>query len=66
MKDMAYGNDYLYDHDQEDGFSGQNYFPDDMPRGIYYLPVERGEERELKKRIEFFSKLRVNKNKSTK
>ena len=66
MKDMAYGNDYLYDHDQEDSFSGQNYFPDDMPRGIYYLPVERGEERELKKRIEFFSKLRVNKNKSTK
>lgn len=66
MKDMSYGNDYLYDHDEEDGFSGQNYFPDDMPRGIYYMPVERGEERELKKRIEFFSKLRVNKNKSTK
>jgi len=66
MRDMSFGSNYLYDHNEEDGFSGQNYFPDDMPRGIYYLPVERGEEREFKKRIEFFSKLRANKNKSTK
>ena len=66
MKDLSYGSNYLYDHDEEDGFSGQNYFPEDMARGVYYLPVERGEERELKKRIDFFSKLRAHKNKSTK
>jgi len=66
MKDQGYGDGYDYDHNHEDGFSGQNYFPDSMPRGIYYLPVERGEERELKKRVEFFSKLRDKKNKSTK
>lgn len=65
MKDQGYGDGYDYDHNHEDGFSGQNYFPDSMPRGIYYLPVERGEERELKKRVEFFSKLRDKKNKST-
>ena len=65
MKEQGYGDGYAYDHDQEDGFSGQNYFPDNMPRGVYYLPVERGEERELKKRLDFFAKLRVKKNKST-
>ena len=58
MKDLGHGKGYDYDHDAEDGFSGQNYFPDDMPRGIYYLPVERGTEREFKKRIDYFSKLR--------
>jgi len=65
MKDQGYGDGYAYDHDQEDGFSGQNYFPDNMSRGVYYLPVERGEERELKKRLDFFAKLRGKKNKST-
>ena len=58
MKDEGYGAGYAYDHDAEDGFSGQNYFPDEMKRGTYYFPVERGNERELKKRIEFFAKLR--------
>ncbi len=58
MKELGHGKGYDYDHDAEDGFSGQNYFPDDMPRGIYYLPVERGTEREFKKRIDYFSKLR--------
>jgi len=58
MKDEGYGSGYAYDHDAEDGFSGQNYFPDEMKRGTYYFPVERGNERELKKRIEFFAKLR--------
>ncbi len=58
MKDQGYGENYLYDHDQPDGFSGQNYFPEAMPRGVYYLPEDRGFERELKKRVEYFAKLR--------
>ena len=63
MKDEGYGDGYAYDHDAEDGFSGQNYFPDEMKRGTYYFPVERGNERELKKRIEFFAKLRTQRQK---
>ncbi len=59
MKDEGYGAGYAYDHDAEDGFSGQNYFPDAMKRGVYYVPVERGAERELKKRVEYFAKLRT-------
>lgn len=59
MKDQGYGDGYLYDHDAEDGFSGQNYFPDAMPRGVFYVPAERGHERELKKRLDFFVKLRA-------
>ena len=59
MKDQGYGAGYLYDHDAEDAFSGQNYFPDGMKRGIYYFPVERGFERELKKRLDFFVSLRA-------
>ena len=46
------------DHDAEDGFSGQEYFPDGMKRGVYYHPVERGFERELKRRLDYFVKLR--------
>ncbi|PIB23916.1 AAA family ATPase [Amylibacter kogurei] len=63
MKDIGYGEGYDYDHDAEDGFSGQNYFPDDMARGIYYLPVDRGAEREMKKRIDYFAKLRAKRGK---
>lgn len=59
MKDIGYGAGYSYDHDAEDGFSGQNYFPDGMKRPIYYAPPERGFERELKKRIDYFAKLRA-------
>ncbi|MFV0334985.1 MAG: replication-associated recombination protein A [Tropicimonas sp.] len=59
MKDQGYGAGYQYDHDAEDAFSGQNYFPDGMKRGIYYFPVERGFERELKKRLDFFVHLRT-------
>lgn len=59
MKDHGFGDGYQYDHDAEDGFSGQNYFPDTMKRGVYYSPVERGHERELKKRIDYFAKLRA-------
>ncbi len=59
MKEQGFGTGYAYDHDAEDGFSGQNYFPDTMKRGIYYLPVDRGFERDLKKRLDFFANLRV-------
>ncbi|HGG65130.1 MAG TPA: replication-associated recombination protein A [Rhodobacteraceae bacterium] len=59
MKDQGYGDGYAYDHDAEDGFSGQNYFPDTMKHGVYYQPVERGFERELKKRLDYFAKLRA-------
>jgi putative ATPase len=59
MKDIGYGSGYAYDHDAEDGFSGQNYFPEGMKRPVWYLPPERGFERDLKKRVEYFAKLRA-------
>ncbi len=59
MKEQGYGAGYAYDHDAEDGFSGQNYFPDTMKRPVFYQPVERGYERELKKRLDWFVKLRA-------
>ncbi|MBK5932524.1 recombination protein MgsA [Rhodovulum imhoffii] len=59
MKEQGYGEGYEYDHDTEAGFSGQNYFPEDMKRGVYYTPVERGFERELKRRLDYFTKLRA-------
>ena len=58
MKDQGYGAGYEYDHDSEDGFSGQNYFPEKIDRLSAYQPVERGFERELKKRISYFKNLR--------
>lgn len=61
MKDLEYGADYIYDHDLKNGFSGQNYFPDELPRRGFYQPKPRGFEREMKKRLEYFQKLR-NKN----
>ncbi|MGB0496957.1 MAG: replication-associated recombination protein A, partial [Rubricella sp.] len=64
MKDLGYSEGYEYDHDAEDGFSGQNYFPDGMKRGIYYIPVERGLERELRKRVDYFAKLREKRRKT--
>src|SRR6056297_221979 len=59
MKDQGYGDGYAYDHDAEDGFSGQNYFPEGMKRPVLYSPVERGFERELKKRLAYFARLRA-------
>jgi ATPase related to the helicase subunit of the Holliday junction resolvase len=59
MKDQGYGDGYAYDHDAPDGFSGQNYFPDGMARPVYYTPIERGFERELKKRVTYFARLRA-------
>ncbi len=58
MRNQGYGASYEYDHDSEDGFSGQNYFPENIDRFTAYQPVERGFERELKKRISYFNNLR--------
>jgi putative ATPase len=58
MKDLGYGDGYQYDHDTKDGFSGQDYFPDEMNRTSFYRPVDRGFEREIKKRLEYWDKLR--------
>ena len=59
MKEQGYGEGYAYDHDAEDGFSGQNYFPEGVKRPVLYQPVERGFERELKKRLDYFARLRA-------
>jgi putative ATPase len=59
MKEMEYGKGYIYDHDTPEGFSGQDYFPDQLDRPTFYHPVERGFEREMKKRLEYFQKLRM-------
>src|SRR5581483_3742621 len=61
MKQLGYGKDYQYDHDAEDAFSGQNYFPEGMERREFYRPVERGFEREIAKRLEYWAKLRAQK-----
>lgn len=58
MKKMGYGAGYQYDHDLPTGFSGQDYFPADLGRQEFYVPVERGFEREMKKRIDYFNRLR--------
>jgi len=59
MKAQGYGAGYAYDHDAEDGFSGQAYFPDGMERPVLYQPVERGFERELGRRLDWFVKQRA-------
>ena len=59
MKNEGYGGGYIYDHDTEHGFSGLSYFPDDMERQEFYQPVERGFEREIKKRLDFWAKIRT-------
>ena len=58
MQEIGYGEGYEYDHDSAEGFSGQNYFPDDMKREEFYRPVERGFEREVKKRLDYWAELR--------
>ncbi len=63
MKEQGFGTGYQYDHDAEDGFSGQDYFPEGMRRGVYYVPVDRGFERELRKRGDFFAGLRAKRQK---
>lgn len=58
MKALGRGQDYVYDHDTEEAFSGQDYFPDDMPRRRFYQPVERGFEREIGKRLAWWARTR--------
>jgi putative ATPase len=61
MKNLGYGAGYEYDHGTEDAFSGQNYFPDGMNREQFYRPKDRGFEREIAKRLEYWDKLRSEK-----
>jgi putative ATPase len=61
MKNLGYGKGYEYDHEAEDAFSGQNYFPETMPREEFYQPKETGFEREIAKRLEYWAKLRAKK-----
>ncbi len=58
MKELGYGKGYVYDHDTAEGFSGQDYFPEEMPRRRFYDPPERGFEREIRKRLDYWDKLR--------
>jgi putative ATPase len=58
MKDIGYGAGYAYDHATEEGFSGQDYFPDEMARQQFYSPVDRGFEREIGKRLAYWQRLR--------
>jgi len=58
MKDIGYGAGYAYDHEAEDGFSGADYWPEGMAAQEYYRPVERGFEREVLKRLEWWDKKR--------
>ncbi|HAJ03923.1 MAG TPA: AAA family ATPase [Brevundimonas sp.] len=59
MKSEGYGEGYIYDHDTPEGFSGQEYFPEKIGRQDFYQPVERGFERDIKKRMDYFGKLRA-------
>lgn len=58
MKELGYGAGYEYDHETPHGFSGQRYFPEELPTPEFYRPVERGFEREMKKRLDYFTQLR--------
>ena len=58
MKQLGYGAGYQYDHDAEEGFSGQDYFPDGMARERFYVPTDRGAEKEIGRRLEIWSRLR--------
>jgi putative ATPase len=59
MKGQGYGSGYIYDHDTPEGFSGQEYFPEKLGRHDFYQPVDRGFERDVRKRLEYFGRLRA-------
>ena len=61
MKNIGYGDGYIYDHDTPEGFSGQNCFPEELHRQQFYHPVERGFERDIKKRLDWWEKIRRDK-----
>jgi putative ATPase len=58
MKSEGYGRGYAYDHGEAEAFSGQDYFPETLGRRQFYNPPERGFEREIRKRLEYWAKLR--------
>ncbi len=58
MKNEGYSAAYAYAHDQPDAFSGQDYFPEAMGRQVFYNPPERGFDREIRKRLEYWARLR--------
>ncbi len=62
MKDEGYGEGYKYDHDQPNAFSGQDYFPEKLGRQTFYDPPDRGFERDIRKRLDYWAKLRAEKN----
>jgi putative ATPase len=59
MRQLGYGAGYQYDHNETDAFSGQNYFPEDMPRQVFYQPTDRGREAAIKERLERWNALRT-------
>jgi len=61
MKDIGYGAGYSYDHETDDGFSGDNYWPDDMTPEVFYQPVDRGFEHKIRERLDYWESLRVKK-----
>jgi putative ATPase len=58
MKDIGYGKGYAYDHDTEEGFSGSNYWPEEMRPETFYKPTDRGFEKRVRERLEFWDNLR--------
>jgi putative ATPase len=58
MRNLGYGKGYEYDHDAEEAFSGQDYFPEELERRQYYRPPDRGFEREIRRRLDYWAKLR--------
>jgi putative ATPase len=58
MKEEGYGEGYVYDHDTEAAFSGQDYFPEDVGRQTFYRPAPRGFEKEIEKRLAYWARLR--------
>jgi putative ATPase len=62
MKNEGYGANYAYDHDEPEGFSGQNYWPEALGRQTLYRPVDRGFERDLRARLDYWAKLRKQRN----
>ncbi|MDR1488219.1 MAG: replication-associated recombination protein A [Holosporales bacterium] len=60
MKEQGFGENYIYDHDMPNAFSGQNYFPEELKRQNFYIPNDRGEERDIKKRMDWWKKNSLN------
>ncbi|MEH6791980.1 replication-associated recombination protein A [Parasphingorhabdus sp.] len=61
MKDIGYGSGYSYDHETDDGFSGDNYWPAEMSPEVFYAPVDRGFERKIRERLDYWENLRAKK-----